>query len=237
MRFNKEDMPKHIAIIMDGNRRWAKQRGKPASFGHKEGAKTLEKIVRYANKIGLEHITVYAFSTENWKRAEEEVKALMMLLQNYLDEYSKRADTENIKVKIIGDISALSQGMQNSINKCMERTKNNTGVTFNIALNYGGRDEILRAIKKIATEVKEEKLEIADITEELVGNSLYTKGQPDPDLLIRTSGELRLSNFLPWQLVYSEFLFIDKNWPDFEEKDLDEAIIEYQKRTRKFGAN
>ena len=237
MVFDKKYMPKHIAIIMDGNRRWARKQGKSASFGHKEGAKTLEKIVRYANKIGLEYITVYAFSTENWKRAEDEVKALMMLLQNYLDDYSKRADTENIRVKILGDISALSEGMQKSINKCMERTKDNTGVTFNIALNYGGRDEIIKAIKQIASNVKEGTLNIEDINEEIVSNNLYTKGQPDPDLLIRTSGELRLSNFLPWQLVYTEFLFIDKNWPDFEEEDLDKAIIEYQKRTRKFGAN
>ena len=237
MEFDKENMPKHIAIIMDGNRRWARAQGKPASFGHKEGAKTLEKIVRYANKIGLKHITVYAFSTENWKRAEEEVKALMMLLQNYLDEYAKRADTENIKVKILGDITQLSEGMQKSIKKCMERTKDNTGITFNIALNYGGRNELIRAIKNIALQVKENKLDIKDISEEIVSDNLYTKNQPDPDLLIRTSGELRLSNFLPWQLVYSEFLFIDKNWPDFEEEDLDKAIIEYQKRTRKFGAN
>lgn len=237
MEFNKEAMPRHIAIILDGNRRWARERGKPASFGHKEGAKTLEKIVRYANKIGLEYITVYAFSTENWKRAEDEVKALMLLLQNYLDEYSKRADTENIRVKILGDISVLSEGMQKSIKKCMERTKDNTGVTFNIALNYGGRDEIVKAIKQISKQVKEEKINEEDITEQMVSDNLYTKGEPDPDLLIRTSGEIRLSNFLPWQLVYSEFLFIDKNWPDFEEKDLDEAIIEYQKRTRKFGAN
>ena len=235
--FDKEYMPKHIAIIMDGNRRWAKAKGKPASFGHREGAKTLEKIVRYANKIGLGYITVYAFSTENWKRTEEEVKSLMLLLQNYLDDYSKRADTENIKVKILGDISALSKGMQKSINKCMERTKNNTGVTFNIALNYGGRDELVRAIKQIAGEVKEGKIALDDISEEMVSNNLYTKGEPDPDLLIRTSGELRLSNFLPWQLVYTEFLFVDKNWPDFTEEDLDNAIIEYQKRTRKFGAN
>ena len=235
--FDKEYMPRHIAIIMDGNRRWAKAQGKSASFGHKEGAKTLEKIVRYANKIGLEYITVYAFSTENWKRAEDEVKALMMLLQSYLDDYSKRADTENIKVKILGDISALSQGMQKSIRNCMERTKDNTGVTFNIALNYGGRDEIVRAIKNIAKDVKEGKIEIEDITEETVSNSLYTKDEPDPDLVIRTSGELRLSNFLPWQSVYSELLFINKNWPDFEEEDLDNAIVEYQKRTRKFGAN
>lgn len=237
MNYSKENMPKHIAIIMDGNRRWAKAQGKPASFGHKAGAKTLENIVRYANKIGLEHITVYAFSTENWKRAEDEVNALMMLLQNYLDEYSKRADSENIKVKILGDITVLSQGMQKSIINCMERTKNNTGVTFNIALNYGGRDEIIKAVKNIANQVKDGEIEIENINEEIISNNLYTQGQPDPDLLIRTSGELRLSNFLPWQLVYSEFLFIDKNWPDFTEEDLDNAIIEYQKRTRKFGAN
>lgn len=234
---DKNDMPRHIAIIMDGNRRWAKSQGKPASFGHKEGAKTLEKIVRYANKIGLEYITVYAFSTENWKRAEEEVKALMKLLQNYLDDYSKRADTENIKVKILGDISALSQGMQKSIKNCMERTKNNTGVTFNIALNYGGRNEIVKAVKNIIEQVKDGTINIEDISEETISQNLYTKNQPDPDLMIRTSGELRLSNFLPWQLVYSELLFIDKNWPDFTEKDLDYAISEYQRRTRKFGAN
>ena len=234
---DKQYMPRHIAIIMDGNRRWAKAQGKPASFGHKAGAKTLEKIVRYANKIGLEYITVYAFSTENWKRTEEEVKALMTLLQSYLDDYSKRADTENIRVKILGDISALAPGMQKSIYNCMERTKDNTGVTFNIALNYGGRDELVKAIKNIAQEVKEGKIDIQDISEEMVSNNLYTKSQPDPDLLIRTSGELRLSNFLPWQLVYSEFLFIEKNWPDFTEEDLDNAIVEYEKRTRKFGAN
>jgi len=237
MEFAKETMPKHIAIIMDGNRRWAKAKGMPASYGHKEGAKALENVVRYCNKIGLEYITVYAFSTENWKRAEDEVNSLMMLLQSYLDVYSKRADTENIKVKILGDITALSEGMQKSINKCMERTKNNTGITFNIALNYGGRNEIVKAVKNISKEVRDGKLEIENITEEVISNNLYTKGEPEPDLLIRTSGEKRLSNFLPWQLVYTEFLFIDKNWPDFNEEDIDNAIIEYQKRTRKFGAN
>lgn len=235
--FDKQYMPRHIAIIMDGNRRWAKAQGKPASFGHKEGAKTLEKIVRYANKIGLEYITVYAFSTENWKRAEDEVKALMLLLQNYLDDYSKRADTENIRVKILGDISALSDGMQKSIIKCMERTKANTGVTFNIALNYGGRNEIVKAVKEIASQVEEGKIKANEINEEMISEHLYTKNEPDPDLVIRTSGELRLSNFLPWQSVYSELLFVQKNWPDFDEEDLDNAIIEYQKRTRKFGAN
>ncbi len=237
MEISKENMPRHIAIIMDGNRRWARAKGKGASYGHKAGAQALEKIVRYANKIGLEYITVYAFSTENWKRAEDEVSALMLLLQTYLDDYSKSADTENIRVKILGNISALSEGMQKSIAKTVGRTQNNTGITFNIALNYGGRDEIIKAIKKIAEDVKNEKIGIEDIDEELVSNNLYTKGMPDPDLLIRTSGELRLSNFLPWQLVYSEFLFIDKNWPDFTEQDLDDAILEYEKRTRKFGAN
>jgi undecaprenyl diphosphate synthase len=232
---NQENMPKHIAIIMDGNRRWAREKGLDIKQGHKEGAKTLEKIVRYANKIGLQYITVYAFSTENWKRTEEEVGALMLLLQNYLDDYSKRADTENIKVKVLGDITALSKGMQNSIQKCMERTKNNTGVTFNIALNYGGRDEIVKAVKSIADKVQKNELKIEDITEETISNSLYTAGQPDPDLVIRTSGELRTSNFLPWQSVYSELLFVQKNWPDFNEKDLDEAINIYQNRNKRLG--
>ena len=233
----QENLPKHIAIIMDGNRRWAKSKGMPANFGHKEGAKVLEKIVRYANKIGIKYITVYAFSTENWKRTKEEVSALMTLFQSYLDDYSKRADSENIKVKIIGSREGLSKKMKSSIENCMERTKNNTGIVFNIALNYGGRDEIVRAVKKIAEKVKEEELGIDDITEELISNNLYTKSEPDPDLLIRTSGEIRLSNFLPWQAVYSELVFIEKNWPDFEEQDLDNAIEIYQKRTRKFGAN
>lgn len=230
-------MPKHIAIIMDGNRRWARKKGLDPKLGHKEGAKTLEKIVRYANKIGLQYITVYAFSTENWKRTEDEVGTLMILLQNYLDDYSKRADTENIKVKVIGDISALNSGMQKSIKKCIERTKGNTGVTFSIALNYGGRNEILRAVKELAIQVKNGMLQIDDITEDTISNNLYTAGIPDPDLLIRTSGELRTSNFLPWQIVYSEFLFIEKNWPEFDEKDLDGAIEEYIKRNRKFGGN
>ena len=232
----QDNLPKHIAIIMDGNRRWAKKRNLPVALGHKEGAKTLEKIVRYANKIGIKYITEYAFSTENWKRTEEEVNSLMTLFQNYLDDYSKRADSENIKVKIIGSRENLSNKMIDKIEKCMERTKNNTGITFNIALNYGGRDEIVAAVKEIAQKVKQNEIEIKDITEELISSNLYTKGQPDPDLLIRTSGELRLSNFLPWQLVYTEFLFVDKYWPDFSEADLDEAISVYQKRNRKFGA-
>lgn len=233
---DKNNLPKHIAIIMDGNRRWAKQKGLPIKLGHKEGAKTLENIVRYANKIGIKYITVYAFSTENWKRTEEEVSTLMGMIQNYLDDYSKRADTENIKVNIIGNKNGLSNKMIKSIENCMERTKDNTGITFNIALNYGGRDEIVYAVKNIAKEIKENDINIEDIDEQHISNNLYTKNQPDPDLLIRTSGELRLSNFLPWQLVYTEFLFIEKTWPDFNEKDLDDAIEKYQNRDRKFGA-
>ena len=232
-----DNLPKHIAIILDGNRRWAKSKGKPASFGHKTGADTLEKIVRYANKIGIKYLTAYVFSTENWKRSQEEVSALMMILQNYLDDFGKRADLENIRINIIGNPNRLSEKMQKSINNCMERTKNNTGIVFNIALNYGGRDEILRAVRKIANEVKENNLNPDEITENTIQENLYTKNQPDPDLVIRTSGEMRLSNFLLWQIAYSEFLFVQKNWPDFSEQDLDKAIEEYQKRTRKFGAN
>ena len=237
MEFEKEKLPKHIAIIMDGNRRWAKAKGMPVAFGHKEGAKTLEKIVRYANKIGIEYITVYAFSTENWKRTEEEVKSLMILFQTYVDNYSKRADSENIKVQFLGEMSAFSEKMRKGFKDCEERTKNNTGIVFNIALNYGGRDEILHAVKAIASKVEQGNLKPEEITEKVIQENLYTKDMPDPDLLIRTSGEMRLSNFLPWQLVYAEFLFVEKKWPDFSEEDLDEAIIEYQKRTRKFGAN
>ena len=216
MFFSQENMPTHIAIIMDGNRRWAKSKGLPVALGHKKGAETLEKIVRHANEIGLKFITVYAFSTENWRRAEEEVKALMILFQNYIDKYSKIADTENIKVQFIGDFSAFSNRLQKGIQDCMNNTKNNTGVTFNIAMNYGGRNEILNAVKQIAKKVKDGVLDVEDISEQIISDNLYTKGMPDPDLLIRTSGEMRTSNFLPWQIVYSEFLFVDKFWPDLK---------------------
>ena len=234
---DNSNIPKHVAIIMDGNRRWAKEKGIDYRLGHKEGAKTLEKIVRYAKKVGIKYITVYAFSTENWKRSEEEVGALMILLKNYLNDFVKRADTENIKLKVIGNVEKLSLGLQKSIKKCEEKTKNNDGITFCIGINYGGRDEIVNAIKNIAIDYKEDKIKLSDINEMLVSNNLYTAGIPDPDLVIRTSNELRTSNFLPWQIVYSEFLFIDKYWPDFSEKDLDNAIFEYKKRNRKFGAD
>ena len=231
----KLNLPRHIAIIMDGNRRWAKEKGLDFKQGHKQGAKTLENIVRYANKIGIRYITVYAFSTENWKRTKEEVGALMLLLQNYLDDFSKRADTENIKIKVLGDVTALSKGLQNSINKAIERTKDNTGIVMNVAFNYGGRAELVTTFTKIANKIKNNEINIEDIDEKLISDNLYTGGQPDPDLLIRTSGELRTSNFLPWQLAFSEFYFISKHWPDFSEQDLNEAIIEYQKRNRRFG--
>ena len=234
---DKNNLPKHIAIILDGNRRWAKAKGRPASFGHKTGADTLEKIVRYANKIGIKHLTAYVFSTENWKRTTEEVSAIMAILQNYLDDFSKRADLENIKINIIGNPDRLSPKMQKSLQNCMERTKNNTGIVFNIALNYGGRDEIVRAVRTIAEKVQKDEIKPEEITENTISENLYTKKQPDPDLVIRTSGEERISNFLLWQIAYSEFLFVQKNWPDFTEEDLDKAIEEYQKRTRKFGAN
>lgn len=231
------NVPNHIAIIMDGNRRWAKQRKLDVRLGHKKGAETLENIVKYCNKIGIKYLTVYAFSTENWKRSKEEVGALMLLLQNYLEDFAKRADTENIRIKMLGNREGLSSGILKSIDNAIERTKNNTGVTFNVAFNYGGRDEIVKSVRKIAEDIKQNKIGIDNITEDLISNNLYTSGIPDPDLMIRTSGEIRTSNFLPWQLVYSEFYFTEKLWPDFTEKDLDEAVEEYNRRNRKFGAN
>ena len=230
-----ENLPKHIAIIMDGNRRWAKDRGLETRDGHKAGAKALEDISSFCNKIGIKYLTVYAFSTENWKRSKEEVSALMAILRLHLDSFFKEKDKQNIKIKVAGDINGLSKSLQKSVKKAIETTKNNTGLTLNIAFNYGGRPELIKAMKEIATEIKENKIDVEDINEELISNHLYTAGQPDPDLLIRTSRELRTSNFLPWQLVYSEFYFPDKHWPEFGEEDLLEAIRVYQKRNRRFG--
>ena len=231
-----ELLPKHIAIIMDGNRRWARQRNLPVKMGHKEGAETLKKAVRYANKRGIEYITVYAFSTENWKREKEEVDSLMSLLEYYLDQFSKEADTENIVIKVIGRRKELSDKLLKKIDEVVEGTKSNTGIVFTIALNYGGRDELTTAIKSIAEAAKNNELSVDEIDEKLISDYLYTKNMPDPDLMIRTSGELRTSNFLPWQLVYSEFLFLEKLWPDFSEEDLENAIGVFSKRNRKFGA-
>ena len=232
---DSNNLPKHIALIMDGNRRWAQVRGLETRDGHKAGADNLENIAKFCNKIGIEYLTVYAFSTENWKRSKEEISGLMAILRVYINSFLKEADKENIRLRILGDISNLSKGLQKSINKAIEITKDNTGLTLNIAFNYGGRPELIRAMKDIAMEVKENKIDIEDINEELISNHLYTAGQPDPDLLIRTSRELRTSNFLPWQLVYSEFYFPDKHWPEFGEEDLLEAIRVYQKRNRRFG--
>lgn len=230
-----EKFPKHIAIIMDGNRRWARERKLPVKLGHKTGADTLEKIAKYANKIGIKYLTVYAFSTENWNRSEEEVSALMLLLQTYIDDFSKRANLENIKINVIGDLERLSEKLQKSIQNCVKRTTNNTGLTLNIAFNYGGRAELIKVAKEIAQDVKDNKISAQNITEETIEKHLYTVGQPDPDLMIRTSGEIRTSGFLMWQMVYTEFLFVEKYWPEFSEEDLDQAIEEYKKRKRNLG--
>ena len=211
---DKSLMPKHIGIIMDGNRRWAKEK----------------KI-----EIRLKYLTVYAFSTENWKRTREEIGALMILLNNYLDKFLNRESLRNIKIRVLGNIEELDSGLKNSIKKIVEKSKNNTGLTLNIAFNYGGRSEIVRAVQNISKAVKNEEINIEQINEEMVSQNLYTKGEPDPDLLIRTGGELRISNFLLWQLAYTEFLFLDKYWPDFTEEDLLKAISTFEKRNRKFG--
>lgn len=232
---DKELMPKHIAIIMDGNRRWAKAKGIDTKLGHKAGAETLEKIANFANQIGLKYLTVYAFSTENWKRTKEEVGALMLLLNAYLDKFLNKESLRNIKIRVLGDIENLDKSLKESIEKIVEKSKNNTGLTLNIAFNYGGRAEIVRAVKKISEKVSKNEIELNDINEELVSNNLYTNGEPNPDLLIRPGGELRISNFLLWQLAYTEFLFIDKYWPDFSEQDLLEAIKKFESRNRKFG--
>ena len=232
---DRELMPKHIAIIMDGNRRWAKEKKMDSRLGHKAGAETLEKIASFANKIGLKYMTVYAFSTENWKRTKEEVGALMILLNNYLDKFLNRESLQNVKIKVLGNIDDLDKSLQKSIRKLEKKSENNTGLTLNIAFNYGGRDEIVRAVKEISQKVKENEIAIEEIDEELVSKYLYTAGEPEPDLLIRPGGELRISNFLLWQLAYTEFLFIDKYWPDFTEDDLLEAIETFEKRNRKFG--
>ena len=218
------NLPKHVAIIMDGNRRWAKQKGLDPKLGHREGAKALENIALYANEIGLKYLTVYAFSTENWKRAEDEVGTLMILLQNYLERFSKKADAYNIKINILGDIEVLNDGLKKQIKEAIEKTKNNTGLVLNVAFNYGGRAEIIKATKEIVKRVQNGELNLEDINDAEFEKGLYTAGQPDPDLLIRTSGELRTSNYLPWQIVYSEFYFTDKFWPEFDNEELLKSI-------------
>ena len=231
----ENSIPNHIAIIMDGNRRWAKERNIETKLGHKEGAENLKRIARYANKRGISYLTVYAFSTENWKRTKEEIGALMILLQKYVEDFLTDDNLDNIRVNVIGDISKLEQGLQKSIQKIVEKSKENTGLTLNIAFNYGGRDEIVKAMQKIGNQIKDGSLQVEDINEDLIENSLYTKGMPEPDLMIRTGGQQRISNFLLWQLAYTEFLFIPKYWPDFTEKDLEEAISSFENRNRNFG--
>ena len=233
---NLENLPVHVAIIMDGNRRWAKKNNLETAQGHKEGAENLKRIAKFANKIGIKYMTVYAFSTENWKRSEEEIGAIMKLLKLYISDFFKSYD-DNIKVNVLGRVNDLPKDLQSEINKAIDRTKNNTGLVLNICFNYGGRDEIVTATKKIAEDVLSGKIKIEDIDETMVSNNLYTAGQPDPDLLIRTSGEERISNFLPWQISYSEFVFTDKYWPEYDEEEFLKSIQIYQKRTRRFGGN
>lgn len=235
MDIDFDRLPNHIAIIMDGNGRWAKKRFLSRKLGHKAGADTLEKIIKYSNKIGLKHLTVYAFSTENWKRSDEEVSALMDLLRDYLDDYINRSKTDNIKIDIIGGRERLASDICEKIDILEEKTKNKDGLNFHIALNYGGRDEILRAVKRLSQDIKDDNINISDISEEKIETYLDTKSIPDPELLIRTSGEKRISNFLLWQLAYSEFYFTDVLWPDFKTTDLDLAILSYQNRERRFG--
>ena len=223
-------LPKHIAIIMDGNGRWAKKRSLPRSAGHVAGAKTFKDIARYCNKIGLEYLTVYAFSTENWKRPKDEVEGIMKLLRDYLIDAENFKD-ENIKVKFLGNLEVLDEDIKALIKKNEEGSKNATGLNLNIAINYGGKDEITRAVRNIVKEgIKSE-----DITEEVISQHLYTKGMPDPDFIIRPSGEYRLSNYLIWQSAYAEYWFSDILWPDFKPRHLEQAIDEFNHRNRRFG--
>ena len=235
IREEKLNVPRHVAIILDGNGRWAKKRNMPRNLGHVQGAKTVEQIIEDGYNMGIEYITVYAFSTENWKRSMDEVEALMKLLQKYLIDCIERSTRNNMCVRVIGDKSGLDPNIVARINELEEVTKDATGLKFTIAINYGGRDEIRRAVTRIAQDISEHKLESQDITEELISSYLDTAGLPDPDLLIRTSGEERLSNFLPWQLAYTEFYFTDVLWPDFSKEDLLTAIRYYNGRDRRFG--
>jgi len=232
---NDLNIPNHVAIILDGNGRWAKKKKMPRNYGHAQGSKTVEKICEIAYKMGIQYLTVYAFSTENWKRPQEEVDALMKLLQTYLESSVKTSEKNNMQVRVIGDISKLSEDIKKSINVLEEASRNNTGLKFQVAINYGSRDEILRAMKALATDVKENKIDINHIEENTFEQYLDTYGIPDPDLLIRTSGEQRLSNFLLWQMAYTEFYFTDVLWPDFDKKELVKAVEYYNKITRNFG--
>jgi undecaprenyl diphosphate synthase len=236
MEENELNIPKHVAIILDGNGRWAKKKRMPRNYGHTQGSKVVEKICEDAYKLGIQYLTVYAFSTENWRRPNDEVDALMKLLQTYLETSVKTSTKNNMRVRVIGDKAKLSPEILKSINNLEEASKDNTGLNFQVAINYGSRDEMIRAIKALAMDVKKNETEIDHIDETVFEQYLDTKGIPDPDLLIRTSGEQRLSNFLLWQLAYTEFYFTDVLWPDFNKKELMKAVEFYNSRTRNFGA-
>ncbi|WP_461816182.1 isoprenyl transferase [Faecalimonas sp.] len=229
------NVPKHIAIILDGNGRWAKAKGMPRNYGHVQGSKNVERICEEAYKLGVKYLTVYAFSTENWSRPKEEVDALMKLLRNYMKTCLKTAEKNHMKIRVLGDKTGVDEDIRMRIDELEKATVNNDGLNFQIALNYGSRDEMVRAMKKMVTDCKTGKLEVEDISEKVFETYLDTHDIPDPDLLIRTSGELRLSNYLLWQLAYTEFYFTDVLWPDFTKKELEKAILHYNNRDRRFG--
>ena len=228
-------VPQHIAIILDGNGRWAKSKGMPRNYGHAQGSKNVERICEEAWRMGIKYLTVYAFSTENWNRPDSEVSALMTLLRNYMKTCLKTAAKNDMKIRVIGDIQPLDDDIKNRIRELESATVNNGGLNFTIALNYGSRDELIRAARKMARDCADGKLEADDIDESVFESYLDTHGIPDPDLMIRTSGEQRLSNYLLWQLAYSEFYFTDVPWPDFTKEELVKAIEEYNHRHRRFG--
>jgi undecaprenyl diphosphate synthase len=235
MEEKNKNIPEHVAIILDGNGRWAKKRGMPRNYGHVQGAKNVEVICRAAWDMGIKYLTVYAFSTENWNRPKEEVDALMKLLNQYMKNCQRTAKKNNMKVRVIGDKSGLSEAIQRDIAALEKATEDYDGLNFTIALNYGGRDELTRMVRKIAALVKDGEIAPEDITENMIEESLDTAGLPDPDLMIRTSYELRISNYLLWQLAYAEFYFTEVPWPDFDEKELQKAVEEYGQRERRFG--
>ena len=228
-------VPEHVAIILDGNGRWAKKRFLPRNMGHAQGSKTVERIIEDAYDMGIKYLTVYAFSTENWKRPKDEVDALMKLLRDYLKTCIKRANKNNMRVRVIGDVTGLTDDLREKIAQLEEESKDNTGINFTIALNYGSRDEMIRAMKRMADDLLSGTLKKEGITEEVFAGYLDTKGIPEPDLMIRTSGEQRLSNFMLWQLAYTEFYFTDVLWPDFNKKELKKAVEYYNGRERRFG--
>ena len=229
------NVPNHIAIILDGNGRWAKERGMPRTYGHKVGSQVVEDMLNIVDDLGVKYFTVYAFSTENWKRSTDEVSTLMNILRKYLKDCVKKSMKNNVRCRVIGRKEELSADIIESINNLEEKTKNNTGLNFTIAINYGGRDEIVRAVQKIADKVKAGEIAPGDIDESMISSNLDTAELPDPDLLIRTSGEQRLSNYLPWQLAYTEFYFTDVYWPDFNREELIKACEKYNKRERRYG--